>query len=159
MPLLATLLTDLPLPDEAAFRGVLLDCSRTALAGSILQDGMSASHAYGEAETDRELREVRVVCRKASTAHRAALVELEKIGFRPATALEFHTAGDHESNEDAWALCEVYAEELKGWVVTAYIDYETAAERAGSEEGLIHAPVGGRHKGVLIAASTLRLLA
>lgn len=159
MPLLATLLTDLPLPDDQAFRGLLMTCSQTALSGSILQDGMTAHHAYGDAAIDRDAREVRVVCRKANTAHRAALVELEKIGFRPATALEFHTAGDHESNEDAWALCEVYAEELKGWLVTAYVDFETAAERAGSEEGLIHAPVGGRHKGVLIAANVLRLLA
>ena len=159
MPLLATLLTDLPLPDEAAFRGVLLDCSHTALAGSILQDGMTAHHAYGDAQTDRDAREVRVVCRKANTAHRAALVELEKVGFRPATAVEFHTAGDHESNEDAWSLAEVYAEQLKGWLGTAYVDFETAAERIGSEEGLIHAPVGGKHKGVLIAANVLRLLA
>lgn len=159
MPLLATLLTDLPLPDPAAFRGVLLDCSHTVLAGSILQDGMTALHAYGDAQIDRDAREVRVACRPANTAHRAALVELAKIGFRPASALEFHTAGDHESNEDAWALCEVYAEQLKGWLVTAYVDFDTAAARIGSQEGLIRAPVGGRHKGVLIAANVLRLLA
>lgn len=158
MPLLATLLTDLPL-DERSFHGLLLDCSRTALAGSILRHGLEATHSFGDADLDRDVRDVKVLCRKANTVHRAALVELRKHGFEPASALEFHTAGDHESNEDAWALCRVYAEELKGWLVTSYLDFDTAAARTGSADGLLHAPVGGRHKGVLIAASALRLLA
>ncbi|RMH03687.1 MAG: hypothetical protein D6702_05205 [Planctomycetota bacterium] len=159
MPLFATLLTDLPLPDENALRGLLLDCSRTALAGSILQRGMTAVHSFGEADRDPEPREVRVICRKANTAHRAALVELAKQGFRPAAALEFHTDGHPETDQDAWSLCEVYAEEVRGWLVTSYLDFETAAERLGSEDGLLHAPVGGRRKGVLISARALRLLA
>ncbi len=159
MELVAILLTDVPL-DERRFRGLLLDLAGSSLAGAILQDGLEAVHSFGEAERDRDVRDVRVRCRPANTAPRAALAELRKQGFAPATALEISTAHDRESREDAWALLGLYAEELRGWVVTRYLDFDEAEARLGSREGLLHAPVGGsrRHRGVLISASALRLL-
>ena len=157
METVATLITDVPL-DERSFHAVLLDCSATALAGAITQQGMAAIHAFGEAERDVDVRDVRVRCRPANTAHKAALTELRKQGFDPVTSLEFETAGDRESREDAWALVGVYARELQGWIMTSYVDYDEAVARLGGEEGLLHAPVGGKRRGVLIAATALRLL-
>jgi len=153
----ATLLTDMPL-DARAFRGLLVDVSRSSLAGAIAHDGLEATHSFGEAERDSDARDVQVRCRPANTAQRAALTELRKQGFEPATAVVFITSGDADSREDAWFLVGLYAEELRGWVVTSYLDFDEAAERMGNDEGLLHAPVGGKHKGVLIAASALRLL-
>ncbi|HJM39068.1 MAG TPA: hypothetical protein QGG59_03015 [Planctomycetota bacterium] len=156
--LLATLLTDLPL-DEQRLRGVLLNISHTSLAGSIQQYGLDATHSFGNAAKDFDVRDVTVRCRPANTSHKSALVELRKHGFQPATALEFETAGDSESDLDAWSLVRVYAEELKGWVVTAFLDFEEARSRTGSDEGLLQAPVGGKKRGVLIASNALELLA
>lgn len=158
MVLVATLLTDVPL-DERGFRAVLLNCSCSALAGAAVQDGLVARHSFGDAETDRKARDVRVHCRPAVTVPRAALVELHKHGFRPVTALEFHTSGDREAREDAWALLGLYCHELRGWALTWHLDFDEAAARAGSSDGLLHAPAGTRKQpAVLIAASTLKLL-
>lgn len=157
MELVATLLTDVPL-DAQSLRGVLMNLSRTSLAGAMLQHELQVVHSFGDAELDRAARDVKVRCRGANTAPRAALVELEKHGFQPVTAIEFQTAGDPESREDAWMLVGLYSEELRGWAVTSYLDFEEAVRRTGSETGLLHAPVGGRHRGVLIANQTLRQL-
>ncbi|MFQ5749528.1 MAG: hypothetical protein ACE5H3_08735, partial [Planctomycetota bacterium] len=77
MDLVATLLTDVPL-DERTFRGVLLACSRSSLAGAISQSGLEAVHSFGDAERDAGARDLRVRCRPANTAPRAALTELRK---------------------------------------------------------------------------------
>jgi hypothetical protein len=156
--LLATLLTDLPL-DEQRLRGVLLNISHTSLAGSIHQRGLEVVHSFGDAAEDFDVRDITVRCQPANTCHKAALVELRKLGFQPATALEFETSGDFESDLDAWSLVRVYSDELKGWVMTSFLDYDEALRRTGSDEGLLHAPVGGKKRGVLIAASSLSLLA
>ncbi len=158
MVLIATLLTDVPL-DAAAFRGVLLDCSQSALAGAITVEDLRAVHSFGEADRDTAPRDIEVRCRSANTAPRAALVELRKNGFEARTALEFHTPGDPESEEDAWALLRLYADELRGWALTRHFDHDTAAEILGSAEGLLHVPLGGPRRSVLIAASALALLA
>lgn len=159
MELVAILLTDVGL-DERRFHGLLLDLARSSLAGAILQHGLEAVHSYGEAERDQDARDVRVRCRPANTAPRTALAELRKQGFTPATVLEFSAGHDRESREDAWALLGLYAEELRGWVVTRYLDYDEAEARLGGHEGLLHAPLGGRrrHRGVLISSAALRLL-
>ncbi|KAA3607507.1 MAG: hypothetical protein DWQ01_15065 [Planctomycetota bacterium] len=157
MEIVATLLTDLVL-DSRRFHGLLLDLSHSSLAGAIQQSGLEAIHAFGEADRDLDVRDIRVRCRPANTAPRAALHELANVGFEPSHSLEFQTQGDRESREDAWALVGLYAAELKGWIITSYMDFAEASQRLGSEEGLLHAPVGGRHKGVLIAASTLKWL-
>ncbi|TAH37024.1 MAG: hypothetical protein EYC70_08560 [Planctomycetota bacterium] len=158
MPQFATLLTDVPV-DERGFRSVLLATARTALGGGIVQGGLSATHSYGDADTDQRVRDIRVFVRPANTAPRAALTELEKHGFKPVTALEFHCDHDRDSQEDAWALLGLYADELRGWVMTHYLDYDEAAARCGGGEGLLRAPIGShKHPGVLIAASTLKLL-
>ena len=144
--------------DEQRLRSTLINLSRTSLAGAIVQDGMTAVHSFGDADSDARVRDVKMRCRPANTAPRAALVELEKLGFRPESTLEFQSPGDYESREDAWTLVGLYGEELLGWVITSYVDFDEAVRRIGSDEGLIHAPVGGKHRGVIIAASALRLL-
>lgn len=154
----ATLITDVPV-DERMFRAVLLATSRSALGGGIVQNGLIARHSFGDAETDAVVRDVKVQVRLANTVPRAALIELEKRGFCAITALEFHCQGDRDSQEDAWALLGLYAEELRGWILTSYLDFDEAARRAGGAEGLLRAPVGShKHPGVLISATTLRLL-
>ncbi len=159
MELVATLLTDVPL-DAASFRGVLMDMSRSSLAGAIVPDELTAIHSYGNAEYDDSVRDVRVRARPANTAPRAAVVELAKVGFRPVTAISIETWGDDLSRDDAWILCSLYAAELQGWVLTSYLDYDTAlAYQGGEEYGLLHVPIGGRRRSVLIAASTMRELA
>ena len=98
--------------------------------------------------------------RPGNTAPRAAVVELAKVGFRPVTAISIETWGDDLSRDDAWILCSLYAAELQGWVLTSYLDYDTAlAYQGGEEHGLLHVPIGGRRRSVLIAASTMRELA
>jgi hypothetical protein len=157
--LVATLLTDVPL-DAASFRGVLMDLSRSSLAGAIVPDGLIAEHSYGDAEYDDSVRDVRVRVRPGNSAPRAAVVELAKVGFRPVTALSIETSGDRLSRDDAWILCSLYAAELQGWVLTSYLDYDTAlAYQGGDDHGLLHVPIGGRRRSVLIAASTMRELA
>ena len=159
MELVATLLTDVPL-DSQSFRGVLLDLSRSSLAGAISPDGLSAIHAYGNADYDDSVRDVRVRVRPANTAPRAAIVELTKHGFRPVTALSIETWGDAPSRDDAWILCSLYAAELQGWILTSYLDFDTAVSyQGGDEHGLLHVPIGGLRRSVLIAASTMRELA
>ena len=45
-------------------------------------------------------------------------------------------------------------------MLTSYLDFDTAAEyQGGDEHGLLHVPIGGRRRSVLIAASTMRELA
>lgn len=159
MELVATLLTDLPL-DESRFRGLLLDLSHSSLAGAISPEGMTAIHAYGDADFDDSVRDVRVRVRPANTAPRAAIVELAKHSFRPVTAVSIETWGDAPSREDAWMLCSLYAAELQGWVLTSYLDFDTAvAYQGGDEHGLLHVPIGGKRRSVLMAASTMRELA
>ena len=150
MELFATLLTDLPL-DEHRFRGLLLDLSRSALAGAVAPKGLDARHSYGNAVEDADVRDVLVRVRRGGTAHPAALTELRKLGFVPAHAIEFLC--------DPRALLGLYAKELKGWVLTEYVQPEEAIERAGTKDGVLHAPLGSRKKKVsLISASTLFLL-
>lgn len=155
--LVATLLTDLPL-DERTFHGLLLDISHSTLAGAISPYEMEAIHSFGDADFDDSARDIRVRVREANTTHRSALVELSKHGFRPVTALQFETAGDADSREDAWALCSLYAAEVQGWVLTHYISFDQAARRLGDEEGLLHVPIGGKHRSVLISFSALKQL-
>jgi len=157
MDLVATLLTDVPL-DERTFHGVLLACSRSSLAGAISQFGLEAVHSFGDAERDADARDLRVRCRPANTAPKAALIELRKHGFQPVTALEFEAPADAESHEDAWTLVGLYVEELRGWVVTRHLDFEEARERLGTDEGLLHAPLGGRRRGVLLSTRAMALL-
>ena len=89
-----------------------------------------------------------------------AIVELTKHGFRPVTALSIETWGDAPSRDDAWILCSLYAAELQGWILTSYLDFDTAVSyQGGDEHGLLHVPIGGRRRSVLIAASTMRELA
>jgi len=156
--LVATLLTDVPL-DPARFRGLLLDMSQSSLAGAISPDGLTALHSYGDADIDLEVRDVRVRVRPANTAPRSALVELAKHSFRPQAALQIETWGEAVTRDDAWILCSLYAQHLQGWVLTSYLDFDTAAAYQGSEDGLLHVPIGGKHRSVLIAASTMRQLA
>lgn len=159
MELVATLLTDVPL-DSPSFRGLLLDLSESSLAGAISPDGLTAIHAYGNADYDDTVRDVRVRVREANTAPRSAIVELAKHGFRPVTAISIETWGDAPSREDAWILCSLYAAQLQGWVLTSYLDFDTAvAYQGGDQHGLLHVPIGGRRRSVLIAASTMRELA
>ncbi len=155
--LVATLLTDLPL-DPSRFRGLLLDISRSSLAGAISPDGLTAIHSYGDAEFDRDVRDVRVRARPANTAPRAAMVELSKHGFRAQSAITIETWGDAASREDAWMLASVYAREVRGWILTAYLDFDEALDRLGDAEGLLHVPSASRQRCVLIAASTLAQL-
>lgn len=157
--LVASLLTDVPL-DEHRFHGLLRDVSQSALAGAVLPRGLTATHSFGNAEADLHERNVKVRVQRAGTAPPAALTELRKAGFRPETVLDFDAPGDVNTREDAWALINLYAAELRGWVLTRYLDYDEAAARAGSEAGLMHVPIGGgNHKAVLIAASTMEILA
>ncbi len=157
MEIVATLLVDVPL-DASNFHGLLLDLSATALSGAIQQQELKAFHTFGEASEDPNPREIRVCCLPANTAPRAALRELKKQGFSPATALEFSAPTDLESQEDAWTLLGVYARELRGWAITNKLDFDEASERLGSEDGILHAPLGGKKKGVLISSNALRLL-
>lgn len=158
MELFATLLTDLPL-DEHRFRGLLMDLSRSALAGAVAPKGLDARHSYGNAVEDADVRDVLVRVRRGGTAHPAALTELRKLGFVPAHAIEFLCNPEPSTRSDAWALLGLYAKELKGWVLTEYVQPEEAIERAGTEEGVLHAPLGSRRKKVsLISATTLALL-
>jgi hypothetical protein len=155
--LVATLLSDLPL-DPSRFRGLLLDVSQSSLAGAISPQGMTAVHSFGDAEYDRQVRDIRIRAGAANTAPRAALVELEKHGFRAASAVQVETWGDQASRVDAWMLTSLYAEQLQGWILTSYLDFDQAADRLGDDAGLAHVSLGGKHRSVLIAASTLRTL-
>lgn len=157
MELVATLLTDLPL-DDRNFHGLLMDISHSRLAGAISPYGLEAVHSYGDADYDASVRDIRVRARPANTAHRSAIVELSKHGFRPVTAVTFETQGDPDSREDAWALCALYAKELQGWVLTNYMSFDQAVARIGDEDGLLHVPIGGKFRSVLISFSTLRML-
>lgn len=159
MELFATLLTDLPL-DERRFHGLLRDVARSRLAGATAPKGLEARHSYGDAREDFDVRDVLVRVRRGGTAHPAALAELRKTGFTPAHALEFLCEPNPSTKADAWALLRLYADELKGWVLTEYLQPEEVVARAGTEEGILHAPMGSRRKKVsLISASTLSLLA
>jgi hypothetical protein len=156
--LVATLLSDLPL-DPSRFRGLLLDISRSSLAGAISPQGLTAIHSFGDAEYDRDVRDIRIRARAANTAPRAALVELKNQGFVPASAVQVETWGDQASRIDAWMLTSLYAEQLQGWILTNYLDFDQAADRLGDEVGLAHVSLGGKHRSVLISASSLRTLA
>jgi hypothetical protein len=159
MELVASLLTDVPL-DEHRFHGLLRDVAQSALAGAVLPRGMVATHSFGDAAADLHERNVVVRVQRAGTAAPAALTELRKTGFRPETVLDFDAPGDPDTREDAWALINLYAAELRGWVLTRYMDFDEAVARAGSEDGLLHVPLGGGdHKAVLISASTMEILA
>ena len=158
---MATLLTDLPL-EEARFHGLLQDLAHSPLAGAISPRGMVARHSFGEASQDLGPRDLEVRVERATKAPPEALHELAAVGFRPVHALLFETDGSSEAREDAWALTHLYAEELRGWVLTRYLDYATAAARTGSEQGLLHVPLAGGARGdkaVLLASTTLDLLA
>lgn len=158
MLLFATLLTDLPL-DEHRFRGVLMDVARSRLAGAVAPKGMEARHSYGDAREDLYVRDILVRVRRGGTAHPAALTELRKAGFVPAHALEFLCDPHPSTQADAWALLSLYTAELKGWVLTEYLQPEEVTERAGTKEGVMHAGLGSKHKKVsLISAATLSLL-
>lgn len=157
MELVATLLTDLPL-DDRNFHGLLMDISHSSLAGAISPYGLEAIHSYGDADFDMSVRDIRVRVRKANTAPRSALVELSKHGFRPVTAVTFETQGDVDSREDAWALCSLYASELQGWILTNYLSFDQAVARLGDEDGLLHVPIGGKFRSVLVSFSALRQL-
>lgn len=156
----ATLLTDMPL-DEPRFHGLLRDVAQSSLAGAIRPKGMVAWHSFGDAERDLEARDLEVRALRPTTAPPSALGELQKAGFRAATALEFLIPPSPDAEMEAWALIALYAEELKGWVLTRHVDFEEAAERAGSEEGLMHVPMNGGHgrKAVLLSADSLLRLA
>jgi len=159
--LVATLLTDLPL-DESRFHGLLRDLARSPLAGAISPRGMLARHSFGEASHDLGPRDLEVRVERASKAPPEALHELAGVGFRPVHALSFETDGSPDAREDAWALTHLYAEELRGWILTRYLDFATAAARTGSEEGLLHVPLAGGahgHRAVLLASNVLDLLA
>ena len=161
MELVATLLTDFPL-DEARFHGLLRDLAQSSLAGAISPQGMQARHSYGEASRDLAPRDILVRVERATKAPPEAIHELANVGFRPQHAVMIHTDGDADSREDAWALTHLYAEELRGWILTRYLDYVTAEARMGSTEGLLHVPLTGGAKGdkaVLLASSTLDWLA
>jgi len=153
--LVATLLIDIPL-QEQSFRGVLMDISQSSLAGAIAQHELVATHSFGNADIDTDVRDIRVLANPANTAPPEAKRELGKIGFRIQTVLRFETFGDRNSREDAWALAELYADQLKGWMLTSYMDFETAAERLGGNDGLVHLPAAGKRKMVLIASNKLR---
>ncbi len=158
MLLFATLLTDLPL-DERRFRGVLMDVARSRLAGAVSPKGLEARHSFGDAREDFDVRDVLVRVRRGGTAHPAALVELRKAGFTPAHALEFLCDPQPATQSDAWALLRLYADELKGWVLTEYLQPEEVVARAGTEDGVLHAGMGSKRKKVsLISASTLALV-
>ena len=137
---------------------MLMDISNSRLAGAISPYGLEAIHSYGDAEYDASARDIKVRARMANTAPRAALVELAKHGFRPVTAVTFETHGDPDSREDAWALCSLYAQELQGWILTSYLSFDQAVARLGDASGLLHVPIGGKFRSVLISFSTLRLL-
>ena len=157
--LVASLLTDVPL-DEHRFHGLLRDVAHSTLAGAVLPRGMTAVHSFGNADRDDHERDVVVRVSRATTAPPAAQTELKKAGFRPETVLDFDSPGDRDTREDTWALVNLYARELRGWVLTRYLDFDEAAERMGSEEGLLHVPLGGGdHKAVLISASAMEVLA
>lgn len=158
MLLFATLLTDLPL-DEHRFRGVLMDVARSKLAGATWPHGMEARHSYGDAREDFDVRDVLVRVRRGGTAHPAALAELRKAGFVPAQALEFLCDAHPTTQSDAWALLSLYADELKGWVLTEYLQPEEVVARAGTEDGVMHAGIGSKKKKLsLISAATLALV-
>jgi len=154
----ATLLTDYPL-DERRLGGLLMDISHTALAGSIQQDGLDVEHCFGNADWDSQPRNITVRLRSQNTAPKAALTELHKRGFRPCCALEFDCPNDSESELDTWSLVRVYAEHLSGWVATCFLDYNSTVTIVEDNSQIIHAPLGGKRKGLLLAASTLHLLA
>ncbi len=153
--LVATLLVDIPF-STSSFRGVLFDVSQSTLAGAISQHELTATHSFGEANVDADVRDIEVIAKKSNTAPPEARRELEKVGFRTETVLRFETMGDSRSREDAWALVELYANILKGWVLTAYFDFESAAQRLGTEDGLMHLPAAGKRKMALIAANQLQ---
>jgi hypothetical protein len=155
MELVATLLIDIPL-QEQSFRGVLMDISQSSLAGAISQHELVATHSFGEADFDTDVRDIRVLANSANTAPPEVKRELETIGFGIRTVIRFETYGDQNSREDAWALAELYADQLKGWVLTSYLDFKTAAERLGSGDGLMHLPAAGKRKMVLIASNKLK---
>ncbi len=157
MELVATLLIDIPL-QEQSFRGVLMDISQSSLAGAIAQCELAATHSFGNADIDTDVRDIQVLANTANTAPPEAKRELKKIGFRIQAVIRFETAGDQDSREDAWALAELYADQLKGWVLTSYMDFETAAERLGDSNGLMHLPATGKRKVVLIASNKLKEL-
>lgn len=156
--LFATLLTDLPL-DERRFHGLLRDVARSSLAGATWPHGMEARHSFGDAREDFDVRDVLVRVRRGGTAHPAALAELRKIGFVPAQALEILCDPHPATQADAWALLRLYADELKGWILTEYLQPEEVVARAGTEEGVLHAGLGSKRKKVsLISAATLSLV-
>lgn len=157
MDWVATLLTDIRL-DESSLRGVLFDCSQTALAGSIVQDGLTAVHSFGDADADLAVSDIQVSVRSTRLAAPAVLSELAKHAFRPLTALEFEAPSRVDAREDAWMLLGIYAAQLRGWAVTQHLDYEEAACRLGDTDGLLRAPMGGRHGSILVASSALAFL-
>lgn len=156
----ATLLTDMPL-DEPRFHGLLRDVAQSSLAGGIRPRGLVAWHSFGNAERDLEARDLEVRALRPTAAPPAALGELQKSGFRAAAAVEFLIPPSPEAELEAWALVALYAAELKGWVLTRYVDFDEASARAGTEEGLMHVPMNGGHgrKAVLLSADSLTRLA
>jgi hypothetical protein len=150
--LFATLLTDFPL-DAARFRGVLLDVARSSLAGAVTPRGLEARHSYGDAAVDADVRDVLVRVRRGGTAHPAALAELRKHGFTPVHALEFLCNPDPSTQADTWALLRLYSDELKGWVITEYLAPEEVIERAGTADGVLHAPLGAKKRRAALISS------
>jgi len=158
--LVAILLTDLPL-DERRFHGLLRDIAGGCLAGAISPRGLEARHSFGDAQRHEDVVDVHVLVKPAASAPAAALRELHTAGFRPQSALELLTFGDAEARENAWALVNLYAEELRGWVLTDHLSFELAAQLCGNDDGLLHVPSASHSdtKAVLISATTMKQLA
>jgi hypothetical protein len=156
----ATLMTDMPL-DEARFHGLLRDVAQSSLAGAIRPRGLKAWHSFGDATRDAEVRDLEVRVLRPTEPPPSALHELQNHGFRTAAALEFLVLPQPEAREEAWALVALYAEQVRGWILTRYLDFDEAANRNGDEEGLMHVPLNGGHgrKAVLLSASSLLRLA
>ena len=157
MELVSTLFVDIPISEES-FRGNLMDISQSVLAGAISQQNLIATHSFGDASIDDTVRDIRVIVRKSNTTPPEIKKELKKIGFQIQSVIRFESFGDKRSREDAWALTELYANQLKGWVLTSYLNFKTAKNLLNSTAGLINIPAAGKRKMTLIAANNLKYL-
>ena len=149
-------MTDMPL-DERRFHGVLHDVAASALAGAIRPCGLSAKHSFGAAEQHSDAHDLEVRVLKRAEAPNSALKELDAFGFRTASALEFWVPSENGAKVEAWALVTLYAEQLYGWVLTRYQDYESSTTGSDHVQGPMPVTLndGDEHKAVLVSAESL----
>ncbi|MCP4771176.1 MAG: hypothetical protein GY879_07185 [Planctomycetes bacterium] len=159
MEVIATLIVDLPL-DERRFHGLLRDVAAVASVAATEPSSLVSKHYFQPPLSGDRNADCLVSVGAPSSLPKEVLDKLKGCGFRPQSTLRFELARPETDRQDFWDLLRHYANELRGWILTADIDFNQAVSHYGSEEGLMQtSQPNDDNPAVLISASTMKRLA